>query len=350
MKHTVPVVSPHLYVPPKSTIEAQTLDFYLRMRRHLRPREQTSSIPRSKRDRVSQVAKQIHRRRELAAGIHALADHHKEKIEKLARDGARICGPLTAHSVDEWAADVHAQTPWMHELTTLLMKSMRKQVKTGQTGLKMPPLLLVGDPGNGKSWYAEMVGRVAGVPVREIDLGGGSASFRISGLEKGWSGANPGIPVEMMLDHRIANPVIVVNEICKAGERVTSSSGSVSSLTTALLQVLEPETAARFECPAFRIRFDLSRINFVLTANDLDRVPAPLRDRCQVFRMPVVTPSVAGLMFDTLSGPMLTDVDPDVVGIAKSQILRAAARGHVSLRQIRRVLDAIAADCSEPLH
>jgi ATP-dependent Lon protease len=238
----------------------------------------------------------------------------------------------------------------MHELTTLLMKSMRKQVQTGRIGLNMPPLLLVGEPGNGKSWYAEMIGRIAGVPVREIDVGGGSASFRISGLEKGWSGANPGIPVEMMLDHRSANPVIVVNEICKAGERVSSSSGAVSSLTTALLQVLERETAARFECPSFRIRFDLSRINFVLTANDLELVPGPLRDRCQVFRMPEVTPAVAGLMFDTLAGPMLTDVDPDVVGIAKSQVLRAAARGHVSLRQIRRVLDAIAADYPEPLH
>lgn len=350
MKHTIPVVSPHLYVSPKSTIEAQTLEFYLRMRRHLRPREQKISIPRIKMDQVRHVARQIHRRRELAAGIHALADHHKEKIEKLASEGARVSGPMTLHAVDEWAAEVHARTPWMHELTTFLMKSMRKQVQTGRTGLTMPPLLLVGDPGNGKSWYAEMIGRVSGVPVREIDVGGGSASFRISGLEKGWSGANPGIPVEMMLNHRIANPVIVVNEICKAGERVTSTSGSVSSLTTALLQVLEPETAARFECPAFRIRFDLSRINFILTANDLERIPAPLRDRCQVFRMPVVTPVVAGLMFDTLAGPMLTKIDPDVVAMARSAVLRAATRGHVSLRQIRRVLDATAGECSVLLH
>lgn len=344
------VVSPHLHVPSKSTIESKVIAFYMRMRQHLRPHAKWHLIVVSRRNKVLAVAQQIHKRREAAAGLKSLHEHHRDAIDQLAREGGQIRGPMTEHAVDVWASEVHTLMPWLGELTTLLMKHMRKQVRAGKVGLSMPPLLLVGDPGNGKSWYAEMIGRIAGVPVREIDVGGGSAGFRISGLEKGWSGSNPGIPVEMMLAHRVANPVIVVNEICKTGDRVKSTSGSVSSLTTSLLQVLEPETASRFECPSFRIRFDLSRINWILTANDIDTVPAPLRDRCMVFRMPRVTPDVAGLMFDTLSRAARTEIDPDLFAIAKTRVIAAATQRHVSLRQIRRVLEAIAADRPEMHH
>lgn len=344
------VVSPHLHVPTKSAIESQVIDFYMRMRQHLRPHAHWQSIPRTRRDKVLSVAQKIHSRREAAAGLRVLHDHHRVWIDRLALEAGQIKGPMTEHAVDEWAGAVHALTPWLGALTALLMKYMRKQVRAGKVGLSMPPLLLVGEPGNGKSWYAEMIGRIAGAPVREIDVGGGSAGFRISGLEKGWSGSNPGIPVEMMLAHRVANPVIVVNEICKTGDRVKSTSGSVSSLTTSLLQVLEPETASRFECPSFRIRFDLSRINWILTANNIGTVPPPLRDRCLVFQMPPMTPDIAGLMFDTLARAVRTEFDPDLFEIAKTRVVAAAVQRHVSLRQIRRVLDAISADRPEMIH
>lgn len=154
----------------------------------------------------------------------------------------------------------------------------------------------------------------------------------------------------MMLEHRIANPVIIVNEICKAGQRIGSTSGSVTSITTALLQLLEPETAKRFECPALRIRFDMSRVNWILTANDIDLVPKPLRDRCRVFQMPDVTPPVAALMFDTVHQTIDADIDPQVSAMARDAVIKTAGRGHVSMRQIKRILDSLAADPPRFLH
>jgi ATP-dependent Lon protease len=227
---------------------------------------------------------------------------------------------------------------------------MRSRVAAGRPGLSIPPLLLVGAPGAGKSWYARVVGEVAGSPVRAIDVAGGSAGFRVAGLEKGWASAGAGIPVETVLMHRIANPVFVIDEIDKAGQKVGSTSGGVTSLTTSLLQVLETETAARFECPAYRVRFDLSQMNWILTANDIDDVPGPLKDRCHVVHMPKVTPSVAALMFDTALREYEADLDADTCSLAREAVIDAAGRGHVSLRQIRRILERLGTADPQILH
>jgi ATP-dependent Lon protease len=227
---------------------------------------------------------------------------------------------------------------------------MRSRIAAEQLGLSIPPLILVGGPGNGKSWYAHLLGEITDVPVREIDVGGGSAGFRIAGLEKGWASAAAGIPVETVLAHRMANPVFVVNEVDKAGEKVGSTSGGVTSLTTSLLQLLESETAARFECSAYRVRFDLSQAGWILTANDLVSVPEPLRDRCHVFRMPEVTPQIAGQMFDTLLRECDAEVDEDTCNLAREAVIDAAGRGHVSLRQIRRILERITLAAPQILH
>jgi hypothetical protein len=66
--------------------------------------------------------------------------------------------------------------------------------------------------------------------------------------------------------------------------------------------------------------------------------------------MPPVTPDIAGLMFDVLSWAVPTETDPDLREIARARVVAAAAQRHVSLRQIRRVLDAISADRPEMIH
>lgn len=350
MTRKLAILSPSLHVPKETEVLDKVWDFYLRMLRQLKPRATKEQLPSKKNALVKDIAARIHNRLERASGLHALKEPDRMAVQRLVRNGGRLHGLMTAHEVDEWAALLHGKTPWMSELTTILMKRMRAQVAIGHLGLSLPPLLIVGKPGNGKSWYAHMLGQLAGVPVREIDVGSGGASFRISGLEKGWANANPGVPVDMMLAEGIANPVIIVNEICKAPVGISSTSGGVTSLTTALLQMLEKETAARFECPVFRLRFDLSRINWILTANDLDRVPAPLRDRCQVFQMPKVTPSVASVMFDTLAAQAHDGIDPDLLAMARTEVISAAASGHVSLRQIGRILEQLAVEQPLTIH
>jgi len=102
--------------------------------------------------------------------------------------------------------------------------------------------------------------------------------------------------------------------------------------------------------PVFRLCFDLSRINWILTANDLDRVPAPMGDRCQVFQMPELTPNVACLVFDTLAAQAPAVIDPEFLAMARTEVITAAASGHVSLRQIGRILNQLARDQPLTIH
>jgi hypothetical protein len=345
---TYPVLSQHLFFPGMSETEKAVQASLLRIIQARDPNIKALSYEKARRARKR--GQRLYECRLHRSGLSGLKEDQRDRVMALARSGARIVGPLNAHDVDEWAATVHDRTPWMGDLTAYLMRRMRSRVATGRLGLSIPPLLLVGEPGNGKSWYGHMVGEVAGTTVREIDVGGGSAGFRIAGLEKGWASASPGIPIETVLMHRIANPVFVVDEIDKAGQKVGSSSGGVTSLTTALLQVLEPETAARFECPVHRVTFDLSQTSWILTANDLESVPEPLRDRCHVFRMPEVTPQIAELMFDTLLREHDGDVDENTCSLAREAVSDAAGRGHVSLRQIRRILERLGAADPQILH
>lgn len=345
---TYPVLSPDLYFPGLQETEKAVQATLLRILQARSPGVKAPSFEQNRRAR--RRGQRLYECRLHRAGLSSLREDQRDRVMALARSGARIAGPLTEHQVDEWAAQVHDRTPWMGDLTTHLMRHMRSRVAAGRPGLSIPPLLLVGAPGTGKSWYARVVGEIGGAPVRAIDVAGGSAGFRIAGLEKGWASAGAGIPVETVLMHRIANPVFVVDEVDKAGQKVGSTSGGVTSLTTSLLQVLEPETAARFECPAYRVRFDLSQMNWILTANDIDDVPEPLRDRCHVFCMPAVTPSVAEVMFDTLLRGIDADLDEDACGLAREAVVKAAEHGHVSLRQIRRILERLGAADPQILH
>lgn len=345
---TYPVLSPDLFFPGQAETEQAVQTTLLRILQARNPGVKAPSFEQNRRARLR--GQRLFECRLHRSGLSGLKEEQRHRVMALARFGAQIAGPLTIHDVDQWAAEVHHRTPWLGDLTTLLMHHMRSRIAAGRPGLSIQPLLLVGAPGTGKSWYARVVGEIGRAPVRAIDVAGGSAGFRIAGLEKGWASAGAGIPVETVLMHRIANPVFVVDEVDKAGQKVGSTSGGVTNLTTSLLQVLEPETAARFECPAYRVRFDLSQVSWILTANDLGGVPEPLRDRCHVVLMPEVTPEIAGLMFDTLLREIDADLDVDACGLAREAVVKAAEHGHVSLRQIRRILERITLAVPQLLH
>lgn len=101
------------------------------------------------------------------------------------------------------------EAPWMAAVSTAIWQQLLSSVSTGHTGLRLPPILLVGNPGCGKSHYARRLAAVAGVPLRRIDVGSGSSGFRISGVEKGWGSATPSVPVEILLATRVANHPII---------------------------------------------------------------------------------------------------------------------------------------------
>ena len=160
--------------------------------------------------------------------VRDLSNEKREPLRRLALTGASVLGPNTVDAVDQLVSELHADAPWLREISTFMMMHLRANIEAGETGLILPPILLVGDPGCGKSEYACRVAELANVPWRRIDVGSGSAGFRISGLERGWNSSSPGVPVETVIATLTANPAFVVDEVDKAGTLDSTKGGGPS--------------------------------------------------------------------------------------------------------------------------
>lgn len=275
----------------------------------------------------------------VSAAVENLESQTRRAVAAIARP-TPMRGPETGHQVDELAAALHETAPWLREATKHVWRSMKENVEEGR-GPCVKPLLIYGPPGTGKTSLARRLAELTGAASAELDVGAGAAGFRISGTERGWSSSGSGVPVETVLETGCPNPVFVVNELCEAGEGVMSTSGTRTSIVTALLQMLDLESAAKFTCPALRVPFDLSRASWVLTANDIDKVPAHLLSR--VRRVYAPTPDAEDVA--AIVRKRLVDLDPDLANHAAEVLAdkwrKKSRSGSMTLRQVEALCSRV---------
>jgi ATP-dependent Lon protease len=142
------------------------------------------------------------------------------------------------------------------------------------------PLLLVGPPGVGKTRRAEAVAQALRLPSFTISGGGLSDAYSIRGVRSLFTRAQPGMLVSALIETRVMNPVVILDEVDKLG-----AGGIHGRAADALLQALEPQQARTFRDDFLEFPLDLSRVLFIATANDLEAVPRTLRDRFEVVRV-----------------------------------------------------------------
>ncbi|HVC11638.1 MAG TPA: AAA family ATPase [Burkholderiales bacterium] len=172
---------------------------------------------------------------------------------------------------------------------TEVLEDIRKQLALcidSSDPVELPPVLLLGEPGIGKTHFARRIAQLLGTGFGFVPMSSLTAGWILSGASSQWKNAKPGKVFETFLNGDYANPVLVVDEIDKA-----SAEGQYDPLG-ALYGLLEAETATQFVDEFAEIPIDASGAVWFATANDAARIPEPILNRMNVYQ--IEPPDAAG--------------------------------------------------------
>lgn len=270
-------------------------------------------------------------------GLSHLDREDRQKLSSL-KNGVAMARISSLDHADELVARLHGEMPWMAPATEHAWHAMRRSVREGWAGFRMSPVILEGPPGIGKTYWMRRLGELIGTAKVDVDATGENASFGVVGCQRGWSSARPGRVLECIMARQTGNPIVMIDELEKAGSAKSGRNQSFS-LAEALLPLLESSTAADWSCPYYRVRFDMSHVSWIMLTNNLSPLPEPLLNRCTILRMKEIDlPDL--IVFARREGQARGLAEASVWSVTEALSKAApAAPSRPSLRTVLRMLD-----------
>jgi len=173
---------------------------------------------------------------------------------------------------------LYDELPNFHEV----LDDIRKQLAlctSSADALELQPMLLLGDPGIGKTHFGRRIAELLATGFGFVPMSSMTAGWVLSGSSSQWKNAKPGKVFDTLLNGTYANPLMMIDEIDKAGgDQQYAPLGSLYSL-------LEHDTARAFIDEFVEIPIDASAVTWIATANDASRIPEPILDRMNVYEI-----------------------------------------------------------------
>ncbi|WP_415790224.1 endopeptidase La, partial [Bordetella tumulicola] len=227
--------------------------------------------------------------------------HARKELGRLQRMGETSGESAMLRTYVEWLTEL----PWKQTLQPPIdLAEARKVLDDDHFGLdkikrrileylavrklnpqgRSPILCFAGPPGVGKTSLGQSIARATGRAFQRVALGGVHDEAEIRGHRRTYLGALPGNIIQAMRRAGTNNVVLMLDEIDKLG-----AGGFHGDPGSALLEVLDPEQNHKFRDNYLGVDFDLSHVMFICTANMLDTIPGPLRDRMEIIQLPGYT-------------------------------------------------------------
>ncbi|MDN3567002.1 AAA family ATPase [Paeniroseomonas aquatica] len=221
-----------------------------------------------------------------------------------------------------------------------IRRTLALAAHAGRPSPRLRPLLLVGPPGVGKTWFARRLAQALGLPFASLNLGGATDNRCLQGTARGWSATTPAWPISEMARLAAPNPVFFLDEIEKAGGQRDSNGRAHDTL----LAMIEPESAAGWFDECLRTAADLRHAIWVMAANETRGISAPLLSRLSVHHIaPPPASAFAGTFASLLAGIAAdmgceaTDLPP--LEPETREALRLGFAGHRNMRRLRAQME-----------
>lgn len=241
-----------------------------------------------------------------------------------------------------FAARLRAEAPWMSTAIDLIADQAAMSLWAGKPWLAIRPMLLVGPPGSGKTHFARRLGELSGCGNAVLSFAGVNSNAELAGNPRGFRHQQPCFPACVIQAAGKANPFVIIDEVEKA------CVGQSGDPVATLLGMLERSTARRYFDGCLAAEIDLGHVNWVLTANNIVRLPEPLLSRLQIVEVAGPGPEHAEMVLAALWRDVARDVGlspaalPRLEAAAEAQLLRLF-RNTRSVRRLRRAIETVVA-------